>query len=87
MVSKNKRIVGTTHMNDPRSWLPGSLMVYDNSMWVKVDTGIEPFSGIGLIVANDGMYIKVLWGANCKHVFREYSVASLNTTVIHRVVE
>jgi hypothetical protein len=85
MASKNKRIVGTTHMNDPRSWLPGSLMVYDTSGWVEGLT--ESFSAIGLIVANNGEYIKVLWGANCRHTFREYSVAALNTTVIHRVVE
>jgi hypothetical protein len=80
----DKRIVGTMHMNDPKTWVPGCLMTYDSSPWRGSSLG---FSGVGLIVANDGINVSVLWGDNCRQVFCTYPAASLNTTVVHRVVE
>jgi hypothetical protein len=81
----DKRIVGTMHINDPKTWVPGCLMTY-NDTFVTPPLH-HPFTGVGLIVANDGTHVSVLWGANCRKVFRTYPVTSLNTTIIYRVVE
>ena len=66
------------------SWPPGAFIVYDSRKTTLVNKGIVPaFVGLGVVVANDGIdRIRVIWGANCRDAFLEYTVSTLNPEVI-----
>lgn len=69
------------NINDAKEWPPGSLMMY-NRKW---DTE-QPHVGIGLVIANNGTQITVLWDSLCYHQMRTYTASTLNGRVISRIL-
>jgi hypothetical protein len=79
---------GDKNIHDIRLWVPGSLIVFDQTeMWKQISfPNTEPFVGLGMVVANDGVLrIKVLWGANCKKTLSDYNVALLNDDAVYHI--
>lgn len=78
------------NINDIKTWPPGAIMLFDNREQVKKqfksDSRVKPHVGFGIVLANDGEgTIWVIWDSNCRDMFTEYFVKSLNTLVISRV--
>lgn len=87
MVRETKR---TKDVKDIRTWPPGTFILIDTREVAKTLKGlsmltpkIEPFVGLGMVVANDGKsQIRVIWGANCKEAYKEYNVDDLSRQTI-----
>lgn len=71
-------------VHDPLAWPPGSMMLYNNTPFSIVEPPTR-HSGVGLVVSNEGGFIKVLWDADCADRFCTYLIEDLNREVVSRV--
>lgn len=74
--------IGPHAVNDPQTWPPGSLMKYDTSVRDADDRRLHR-NDFGLVVANDGECVRVLWkGLRFSH----YQINLLNPDVIFPIL-
>lgn len=71
-----KSVTEPLSINDFKTWPPGSLMRSCNYRFAS-DT-------LGLVVANDGLCLVVVWCATRPELVKIYMIASLNADVISR---
>ena len=85
----------TKDVNDIRSWPPGTFILFDNREELRrlygpmYGTPNTMFHGLGMVVANCGHEIHVIWAANCHKPYQQYVVDvdghAFNPKVIHHV--
>lgn len=63
------------NIHDPGTWPPGVMMAYHTN----------DFFALGLVVANDGANIRVVWAQQCMLPFPMYQVDQLNVRSVRRV--
>lgn len=77
------------NIHDIKTWPPGAIMCFDSRPVIAANkklAHIKPHVGLGLVIANDKCgTIWVIWDSNCKDMFTEYPVKSLNPQIISRV--
>ena len=61
-------------VRDPETWPPGSPMTFEDAV----------HRGLGIVIANDGQFITVLWDAASALPLAVYPIMWLNPNVISR---
>lgn len=79
----NRRLDAIRHRKITRAatWCPGSFMIYSLQSAI---TG-RHHVGIGVVLANTGAKITVLWDDRCRDRLCEYEISKLNHLVIDKL--